>query len=145
MTIALRFNASVSSMLNNGSVDVRIWTLLTKNQCRSVNLLIIVFSMVFASDNSDNNIYIFNNYSILMFYIHTIFSEPGRTKDLELTVRESSESHLCETYPGPTNLGDQILMTCPLLRAQYVRIQIRSQSGKTDVLQVCELQVFGKL
>ncbi|XP_078341365.1 fucolectin-6-like [Crassostrea virginica] len=81
----------------------------------------------------------------IVMYARQDCCEPGRTKNLELTVRENSDSHLCETYPGPTNLGDQILMTCPLLRAQYVRIQIRSQPGKTDYLQVCELQVFGKL
>ncbi|XP_061195451.1 uncharacterized protein LOC133203696 [Saccostrea echinata] len=71
--------------------------------------------------------------------------EPGRTHNLLTTVSNDEQNHTCGFYPGPTDLGDRIAVICNnLTRGRYVTLTIQSNSGKKDILQVCEIKVFGK-
>ncbi|XP_062584761.1 uncharacterized protein LOC134246413 [Saccostrea cucullata] len=71
--------------------------------------------------------------------------EPGRTHNLLITVADNEKNHTCGFYPGPTDLGDRILILCnSLTRGRYVTLTIQSSPGEKDILQICEIKIHGR-
>jgi hypothetical protein len=80
----------------------------------------------------------YNNYNVS-------FLEPGRLHSLTVTVANDDEMHACGFYPGPTYTHDRISVLCEsLARGRFVVLAIQSEPQTTDVLQICEIQVYGK-
>ena len=49
----------------------------------------------------------------------------------------------CGFYEGPAVRGERVVVYCPYLtRGSYALLTIMTPSGKTDILVVCEIQVF---
>ncbi|XP_048743759.2 pentraxin fusion protein-like [Ostrea edulis] len=70
--------------------------------------------------------------------------EPGRLHNVSITVADVGHQQECGFYPGPTNAHDRILVFCKQsTRGRYVTLMIHSRPGACDLLQVCEIQIYG--
>ncbi|XP_056012192.1 pentraxin fusion protein-like [Ostrea edulis] len=86
----------------------------------------------------------FDIMSVLM-YARQDCCEPGRFKNVMVTVSNDDQYHACGFYPGPTYKHDRISVLCESLsRGRFVTLAMDLEPGTTTALHVCEVQVYGK-
>nr|XP_022301001.1 uncharacterized protein LOC111109209 [Crassostrea virginica] len=69
----------------------------------------------------------------------------SRLHDLQVNVGVNGTDNTCGFYKGPAKNGDRIIMFCTsLAHGSYVTLTILSLPGETDILHVCEIQIFVK-
>ncbi|XP_056001777.1 uncharacterized protein LOC125667550 [Ostrea edulis] len=66
-----------------------------------------------------------------------------RLHDVSVNVTGNEINHLCGFYPGPGGNGDQLLFLCKNgIIGDTVTITIQAKEGQTEILNLCEVEVF---
>ena len=100
--------------------------------------------------NSDSNsswdlMALWMQFSFYFFYYGLLCILGGRLHDLQVNVGVNDTEHTCGFYKGPAKNEDRIIMFCTsLAHGSYVTLTILSLQGETDILHVCEIQIFVK-
>ncbi|XP_062579207.1 uncharacterized protein LOC134241141, partial [Saccostrea cucullata] len=66
-----------------------------------------------------------------------------RLHDLSINVVENGKENGCGYFTGPGVTGGRLLLFCTSgSRGSRVRFVIHNRAGQTDILNVCEIQIF---
>lgn len=70
-------------------------------------------------------------------------TEGADLHDLLISVGDTGTENVCGVFEGPGQDGDEILIFCAFNTiGRYVMATIISKPGETDLMHVCEVQVF---
>lgn len=103
-----------------------------------------MFAQILMLSSSDKLL----EYSLLPSHVMFIvlLLEPGRLKNAMVTVSNYVENSTCGFYPGPTYKHDRITVLCePLTEGRFVTLALNLEPGTYSYLQVCGVQVYGRL
>lgn len=66
-----------------------------------------------------------------------------RLHDASVNVTGNGINHLCAFYPGPAATGDRTLFVCKGgIIGDTVTITIQAKEGQTEMLNLCEVEVY---
>ena len=72
-----------------------------------------------------------------------LFYLGGTLRNLQVNIGINGTENTCGFYEGPGELGERVVVYCPYrTRGSYALLTIMTPLGKTDILLVCEIQVF---
>ncbi|XP_078341796.1 uncharacterized protein LOC144627806 [Crassostrea virginica] len=84
---------------------------------------------------------IYNVHSVVIY--NTQSGNGGTLRNLQVNIGINGTENTCGFYEGPGELGERVVVYCPYLtRGSYALLTIMTPLGKTDILLVCEIQVF---
>ena len=64
-------------------------------------------------------------------------------RNLHVSIGINGTENICGFYEGPAVTGQRVVVYCPYrTRGSYALLTIMTPSGETDILVVCEIQVF---